>query len=71
MLGSNRSGSKNGTDDSLLVSGFGKFCVKQKNARRGGNPATDQTDRYFRYVLSFNTYDLAGYKNCEGCKKLK
>ena len=26
--------------DDLLVSGFGKFCVKSKRARRGRNPAT-------------------------------
>jgi integration host factor subunit alpha len=24
----------------VLVSGFGKFCVKHKNTRRGRNPAT-------------------------------
>jgi len=24
----------------LLVSGFGKFCIKSKNQRRGRNPAT-------------------------------
>jgi len=27
-------------DDDVLISGFGKFCVKQKNQRRGRNPAT-------------------------------
>jgi integration host factor subunit alpha len=26
--------------DDVLISGFGKFCVKQKNQRRGRNPAT-------------------------------
>ena len=26
--------------DDVLVSGFGKFCVKNKNKRRGRNPAT-------------------------------
>ena len=26
--------------DDILVSGFGKFCVKNKDARRGRNPAT-------------------------------
>ncbi len=30
----------NGED--VLVSGFGKFCVKEKQARRGRNPATGQ-----------------------------
>jgi integration host factor subunit alpha len=27
-------------DDDVLVSGFGKFCIKNKNKRRGRNPAT-------------------------------
>ena len=31
----------NGED--LLVSGFGKFCVRQKNARRGRNPQTKES----------------------------
>ena len=26
--------------DDVLVSGFGKFCVKEKKQRRGRNPAT-------------------------------
>jgi integration host factor subunit alpha len=26
--------------DDVLVSGFGKFCVKEKAARKGRNPAT-------------------------------
>jgi integration host factor subunit alpha len=26
--------------EDVLVSGFGKFCVKDKNERRGRNPAT-------------------------------
>jgi integration host factor subunit alpha len=26
--------------EDVLISGFGKFCVKQKQARRGRNPAT-------------------------------
>lgn len=29
--------------DDVLVSGFGKFCVKDKHARRGRNPATGET----------------------------
>lgn len=28
------------TGDDVLVSGFGKFCVKEKKKRRGRNPAT-------------------------------
>lgn len=27
-------------DDDVLISGFGKFCVRAKNKRRGRNPAT-------------------------------
>ena len=28
--------------EDVLISGFGKFCVKQKGQRRGRNPATGQ-----------------------------
>jgi len=28
--------------EDVLVSGFGKFCVKDKNARKGRNPATGE-----------------------------
>jgi integration host factor subunit alpha len=28
--------------EDVLISGFGKFCVKQKNARKGRNPATGE-----------------------------
>ena len=28
--------------EDLLISGFGKFCVKDKKARRGRNPATGE-----------------------------
>lgn len=28
--------------DDVLISGFGKFCVKDKRKRRGRNPATGQ-----------------------------
>jgi len=28
--------------DDVLISGFGKFCVKQKKERKGRNPATGQ-----------------------------
>jgi len=31
---------QNGED--VLISGFGKFCVKNKNARKGRNPATGE-----------------------------
>lgn len=26
--------------EDILISGFGKFCIKEKNERRGRNPAT-------------------------------
>jgi len=29
-------------DEDVLVSGFGKFCVKQKRERKGRNPATGE-----------------------------
>lgn len=29
-------------DEDVLVSGFGKFCIKKKNTRRGRNPATGE-----------------------------
>jgi integration host factor subunit alpha len=28
--------------EDVLISGFGKFCVKDKDARRGRNPATGE-----------------------------
>lgn len=28
--------------EDILISGFGKFCVRAKNARRGRNPATGE-----------------------------
>ncbi len=28
--------------EDVLISGFGKFCVKKKNRRRGRNPATGE-----------------------------
>ena len=31
---------ENGED--VMISGFGKFCVKKKNERRGRNPATGE-----------------------------
>lgn len=29
-------------EEDVLISGFGKFCVKSKDARRGRNPASEQ-----------------------------
>jgi integration host factor subunit alpha len=28
--------------EDVLISGFGKFCIKEKNERRGRNPATGE-----------------------------
>ncbi len=28
--------------EDIMISGFGKFCVKEKNKRRGRNPATGE-----------------------------
>ena len=41
--------------EDLMVSGFGKFCVKDKRERRGRNPATDE-DMVLtaRKVVTFN-----------------
>jgi integration host factor subunit alpha len=40
--------------EDVLVSGFGKFCVKQKNARKGRNPATgDDLMLGSRRVITF------------------
>ncbi len=33
-----KSSLENGED--VLISGYGKFCVKEKNSRRGRNPST-------------------------------
>jgi integration host factor subunit alpha len=42
--------------DDLLVSGFGKFSVRQKNARRGRNPQTKENlILRARKVLVFKT----------------
>ena len=30
------------TGEDVLISGFGKFCVKEKQGRRGRNPATGE-----------------------------
>jgi integration host factor subunit alpha len=30
------------SEEDVMISGFGKFCVKQKNERKGRNPATGE-----------------------------
>ena len=40
--------------EDVLISGFGKFCVKDKNERRGRNPATgDDMMLSARKVVTF------------------
>ena len=44
---------ENGED--VLISGFGKFCVKEKGRRKGRNPATgDDLILSERRVVTFN-----------------
>ena len=31
-----------GSGEDILISGFGKFCVKEKKGRRGRNPSTGE-----------------------------
>jgi integration host factor subunit alpha len=45
-----------GNGEDLLITGFGKFSVKQKNARRGRNPQTKEALMLkARKVLVFKT----------------
>ena len=42
--------------DDVLISGFGKFCVKEKRERKGRNPATgDDMILEPRRVVTFRT----------------
>jgi integration host factor subunit alpha len=40
LLGTIKGALENGED--VLISGFGKFCIRDKASRRGRNPATGQ-----------------------------
>ncbi|MBT8349840.1 MAG: integration host factor subunit alpha [Deltaproteobacteria bacterium] len=41
-------------EEDVLISGFGKFCVKDKRPRRGRNPATGaDMDLWGRRVVTF------------------
>lgn len=41
--------------DDVLISGFGKFCIKEKRERRGRNPSTgDDLILDSRKVVTFN-----------------
>ena len=45
--------------EEIMISGFGKFAVKQKNARRGRNPQTGESITLDpRKVLSFKPSQL-------------
>jgi integration host factor subunit alpha len=45
--------------EDVLISGFGKFCVKEKNERRGRNPATgDDMILDSRRVVTFRCSHL-------------
>ena len=45
--------------EDVLISGFGKFCVKSKKARRGRNPATgDDMMLSQRQVVTFRCSHL-------------
>ncbi len=53
LLGNLKTTLENGDD--ILISGFGKFCVKEKNKRRGRNPATgDDLTLRARKVVTFS-----------------
>jgi integration host factor subunit alpha len=45
--------------EDVLISGYGKFCVKEKNERRGRNPATgDDKIMDSRRVVTFRCSHL-------------
>lgn len=58
--------------DDVLVSGFGKFCVKDKHARKGRNPSTGE-DAILpaRRVVTFKCSGLLRDKVNDGNKKRK
>ncbi|MBT8352820.1 MAG: integration host factor subunit alpha [Deltaproteobacteria bacterium] len=46
-------------EEDVLISGFGKFCVKEKAPRRGRNPATgDDMELWGRRVVTFKCSGL-------------
>jgi len=47
-----------------MISGFWKFCVKEKGERRGVRNPNSETLRIVREHLSNNGYSLA-FNNCE------
>ena len=56
--------------EDLLISGFGKFCVREKSERQGRNPATgDAMTLSARRVVTFKcSGKLRNRCNGEGCK---
>jgi len=47
----------------VLISGFGKFCVKEKDKRKGRNPSTgEQIILKARKVVTFKTCQLKSEK---------
>ena len=58
---------ENGED--LLISGFGKFCVREKKERKGRNPATGETLMLKpRKIVTFNCSGRLRDK-VNGCEK--
>lgn len=52
--------------DDVLISGFGKFCVKEKAARKGRNPATgDELMLSKRRVVTFKSSTILRNKVTE------
>ncbi|MBT3310544.1 MAG: integration host factor subunit alpha [Desulfobacteraceae bacterium] len=47
------------TGEDVLISGFGKFCLREKSKRKGRNPATGE-DMILdeRRVITFNCSDI-------------
>ena len=55
--------------EDLLISGFGKFSVRQKKARRGRNPQTkERITLAARKVLVFKTSGVLRKRITEGIK---
>ncbi len=49
--------------EDILISGFGKFCVKKKRRRRGRNPATgDDMTLQARRVVTFQCSNVLRQK---------
>jgi len=57
--------------EDVLISGFGKFCVREKSERRGRNPATGDTMTLSaRRVVTFN-YSGQLRNRCNGANRIK